>query len=352
MRVCLLASPAVSVPPLSYGGTEAVLDILARGLEAAGHDVLLIATGDSTCPVDKAWCFPEAVGVGLGGPGVELRQATHGYRAAATWGADIVHDHTVIGPLYARDVAELPVVTTNHGPFDAPDLGPYYRAISGRVPIIAISHHQASRALGTSIAAVIHHGVDLERFPEGTGTGGYAMFLGRMHPDKGVDVAARVARAAGVPLRIAAKMSEPQEVAYFEAEVQPLLGDGVEYLGEIGFAEKVRLLGQATCLLNPIRWAEPFGMVMVEAMACGTPIVGTPWGSIPELVDEGVTGHLRTTEDALADALLAADQLDRTACRESVRSRFSAERMVAGHVALYERLVAEGAPGDLEGTAV
>jgi glycosyltransferase involved in cell wall biosynthesis len=231
------------------------------------------------------------------------------------------------------------VVTTNHGPFDG-ELGDLYREIAATVPVIAISEHHASTAAagGIPVAAVIHHGVDVSSFPLGAGVGGYAMFLGRMNPDKGVDAAARVARRAGVPLRIAGKMREPAERAYFDASVAPLLADGlVEYVGEVGGVQKLELLGGASCLLNPIAWPEPFGMVMIEALACGTPVLATPWGSAPEIVTDGVTGYV-ACEDGLVDAIGRVDQLDRARCRAQASARFSIGRMVADHVDLYRRI--------------
>ena len=333
IRIVIIAPPWVAVPPTAYGGTEAVLDTLARGLHAAGHEVLLFTTGDSTCPVPKASVLARAIGVGVGGSATELRHVIHAYEAAA--GADVVHDHTLVGPVYADRFADLPVVTTNHGPFKS-ELGDYYRAIGDRTPIIAISRHQASTARGTPIAAVIHHGVDFHRFPSGPGDGGYAVFLGRMCPEKGVDAAIRVARLAGVPLRIVAKMSEAAEQLYFDRKVKPLLGGDIEYVGELGGNDKLALVGSATCLLNPIAWPEPFGMVMVEALACGTPVVATPMGAVPEIVDHGVTGFICSGEKSLAKAVVAADSINREACRSAVAHRFSAERMVAKHVDLYE----------------
>jgi glycosyltransferase involved in cell wall biosynthesis len=329
----IIAPPWVAVPPTAYGGTETVLDTLARGLQASGHDVLLFTTGDSTCPVPRESVLPRAIGVGVGGSATELRHVIHAYEAAE--GADLVHDHTLVGPVYADRFPDLPVVTTNHGPFQS-ELGDYYRAIGDRTPIIAISRHQASTARETPIAAVIHHGVDLDRFPVGSGDGGYAVFLGRMCPEKGVDAAIRVARLAGVPLRIVAKMSEAAEQLYFDRKVKPLLGGDIEYVGELGGEEKLALVGRAICLLNPIAWPEPFGMVMVEALACGTPVVATPMGAVPEIVDQGVTGYTCSGEESLARAVVAAASIDRKACRAAVANRFSAGRMVADHVALYE----------------
>jgi glycosyltransferase involved in cell wall biosynthesis len=229
------------------------------------------------------------------------------------------------------------VVTTAHGPFDT-TLGPVYRAMRG-VAVLAISHHQAATARGVPVAAVIHHGLDVSSVPIGRGDGGYASFLGRMSPEKGPREAALVARAAGVPLRMAAKLREPAEQEYFDAEVRPLLCSDVEFLGELGYADKLELLGGSCALVNPIQWAEPFGLAMIEALATGTPVVATPVGSAPELVEDGVTGYLRTGIHPLAAALLDVPRLDRAACRATAACCFSSDRMVAEHVRFYEQLM-------------
>jgi glycosyltransferase involved in cell wall biosynthesis len=334
MRIAVIAPPWLSVPPTGYGGIETVLDTLCRGLRTAGHDVLLYATGDSTCPVERAWTFETAVGTDRISPAAELRHVIDAYRAVRDWGADVVHDHTLTGPFYAQQHTELTVVTTNHGPFDA-DLAPLYGALAGRVPILAISRHQATLAGDVPIASVIHHGLDLDRFPVGDGGGGYALFLGRMTPDKGVHSAIHVARAAGIPLRIAAKMCEPAEHDYFNARVKPLLGGDIEYIGEVGGDQKLHLIGGARCLLNSIAWPEPFGMVMIEALACGTPVIGTPCGAAPELIDDGVTGFLRRDQLGLVAAIDHVDDLDRAACRAVAEARFSMARMASDHTGIY-----------------
>ncbi|HJR26141.1 MAG TPA: glycosyltransferase, partial [Acidimicrobiales bacterium] len=294
MRVAVIAPPWVPVPPQGYGGTELVLDTLCRELVRQGHDVLLCATADSRCPVERRWTYGEALGIAAIAPGPELRHALDAHEAIRSWGADIVHDHTLSGPHLAVGREGPPVITTNHGPFDG-DLAALYRRLADRVPVLAISHHQAATAGDIPIAAVIHHGIDVAGVPIGSGAAGHVLFLGRMSPDKGVHVAIEVARGAGVPLKIAAKMSEKDEREYFDACVRPLLGGGdVEYLGEVGGSAKRALLADALCLLNPIRWPEPFGMVMVEALAVGTPVLATPCGAAPEIVDDGVTGFLRS----------------------------------------------------------
>jgi glycosyltransferase involved in cell wall biosynthesis len=271
----------------------------------------------------------------------ELRHVIASYAAMSDM--DVVHDHTLAGPLYGYPRAGTPVVTTAHGPFDT-TLGPVYRAMHG-VAVLAISHHQAATARGVPVAAVIHHGLDVDAVPTGRGDGGYASFLGRMSPEKGPREAALVARAAGVPLRMAAKLREPAERAYFDSEVKPLLCSDVEFLGELGYAEKLDLVGGSCALVNPMQWAEPFGLVMIEALATGTPVVATPVGSAPELVQDGVTGYLRTGVRALASALLDTPQLDRATCRAVAASSFSSDRMVAEHVRFYEKLVAGSTAG-------
>jgi glycosyltransferase involved in cell wall biosynthesis len=337
MRIGLIAPPGVPVPPPAYGGTESVIDRLARGLVRAGHEVLLAAAANSACPVPRVPGTAEAAEAGpvCADTVTELRHVIAAY--AAMTDVDVVHDHTMTGPLYRHPPAGPPVVTTAHGPFNAA-LAPVYRAMRG-VAVVAISYHQANTAQGVPLAGVVHHGLDVESVPLGRGNGGYASFLGRMSPEKGPREAALIARAAGVPLRMAAKLREPAEREYFEAEVKPLLCADVEFLGELGCAEKLELVGGSFALLNPMQWAEPFGLVMIEALATGTPVVATPVGSAPEIIEDGVTGFLRSGSAPLAAALLDAAQLDRASCRAVAARRFSTERMVAEYLRLYEELL-------------
>jgi glycosyltransferase involved in cell wall biosynthesis len=264
----------------------------------------------------------------------EIQHVAAAYEALA--GCDVVHDHTLTGPLWGARRRGLHVCTTNHGPFDA-KLVTLYREIGDDVDVVAISHHHARTAIGVRIAAVIHHGVSLDAFPAGDGTCGYLAFLGRMHPDKGVVTAIRVARQVGMPLVIAAKMHEALEHEFYRDAVAPLLGGDVQYIGEVAVADKAEFLGGATCLLNPIAWPEPFGLVMVEALATGTPVVATPCGAAPEIVDHGVTGFIESDVDGLVRAVRRAGDLDRRRCRRVVEERFSADRMVRDHLALYQR---------------
>lgn len=336
MRIGLISTPWTPLPPPAYGGIEGVVDRLARGFIAAGHEVLLAAPGDSACPAPIIPDSPPADVDGMGLSEVELGHVVRAYDAMPDM--DLVHDHTLCGPLYRRRPPGLPVVTTNHGPFRA-QLRDIYQAMSEDVALIAISHHQASTATNVRIARVIHHGIDVDAVPVGDGTGGYACFLGRMNPSKGVREAAMVARESGIPLRIAAKMQDNGEREYFECAVSPLLGPDVEYLGELNTEEKYELLGGACAMLNPMQWPEPFGLVMIEALAAGTPVVATPAGSATEIIDDGVTGYLREDLPALATALAETGNLDRAACREAAVTRFSTERMVADHLDLYTELI-------------
>jgi glycosyltransferase involved in cell wall biosynthesis len=337
LRIGLIAPPWLPVPPPKYGGTEAIVDRLARELVKRGHDVVLFTTRDSTAEVPKSWVYEEAQRDQLGQVVVELRHVIAAYDELLAY--DIVHDHSVVGPMYAQRFPQLRAVTTAHGPFSG-DMRDVYRAIGPAVPIIAISHHQASTAGSIPIAAVIHHGVDPEAFPVGAGDGGYYCWLGRMASYKGAREAVEIAQRAGVRLLIAGKTQHDNEIAYFHEQVEPLLGDGVEFIGEIGPDERASLLGGAIALLNPITWAEPFGLTMVEALACGTPVVSFARGAASEIVDDGITGLLCADADEMVRRLPEAARLDRGSCRKIVETHFSTARMVDEHLALYAELIA------------
>jgi glycosyltransferase involved in cell wall biosynthesis len=248
----------------------------------------------------------------------------------------------MVGPFYSERYPGLPVATTIHGPFNE-ELTDLYRPNADRVPIIAISHAQRRSAPDIPIARVIHHGVDASRFPVGDGGGDddgpYVLFLGRMAADKGAHRAIAVARKAGIRILMAAKMREPWEMRYFSEQVEPLLGDDAHYLGEVSHERKLELLAQASALLFPIRWNEPFGMVMIEAMACGTPVLAFPEGAAPEVIDHGRTGFLCDDEEAMVEALGRLGELDRHDCRLAVEGYFSTTRMVAEHIELFETMV-------------
>ncbi len=341
MRVGLIASPWISVPPTGYGGTELVVDLLARGLVQRGHEVVLCTTGDSSCPVERWWIYERCRGTSGLGVAAELRHTIEAY-AALDGRVDLVHDHTVAGPLVGARTTSLPIVTTNHGPFDH-ERRTIDRSLAGRVTVVAISHQQAAGAL-TPPHAVIHHGLDTRTVPVGDGAGGYVLFLGRMTPEKGARDAVLVAREAGVPLLLAAKIWEREERIYFDEQVAPLLGGDITYVGEAAGDRKWELLAGAEALVNPLQWDEPFGLVMIEALAAGTPVVATSCGAAPEIVDHGRTGFLFGDLGEMAAALDKRDQLERSACRSAAETRFSSERMVDEHVALYEAVLSGRRP--------
>lgn len=335
MRIGVVAPPWLPIPPPAYGGIESFIDTLARALCAAGHDVLLAASRDSTCPVPRLPGFQPSDPTTMGITAFELRHLIRAY--AALTDVDVIVDNTLAGPIVAPAACAVPIVAIAHGPF-MPMIHEIYRAASPDVTFVAISYHQASMAGPVRIARVIHHGIHVEEIPRGPG-GTSACFVGRMHPAKGLPEAIRTAALAGIPIRIAAKMREPMECAFFEEVVRPTLGSNAEYIGELSTAEKYMLMGESCALVNPIQWDEPFGLVMIEALATGTPVVATPRGSVPELIEDGRTGFVRPTPEKLALALQRASSLDRELCRATVERRFAAARMAGEYVALFESLL-------------
>jgi glycosyltransferase involved in cell wall biosynthesis len=336
MRIGLIASPWIPVPPPTYGGTELIVDNLARGLAARGHDVRLFTVPESTCPVEKLSELP-SVAEPMGFILPETRHVIAAYQAFTD--VDVIHDHTVLGPVIAagHKHPDVPVVFTNHGQV-SPQTLPLLCAAADVGSLVAISGDQHSRD-DVPVTATIHHGIDVDTFPYGPGGGGYAMFLGRMNPDKGPERAIRIAREAGLPLVLCAKMWEPGEHAFFEDVVKPMLGDDVDLRLSVGHDEMVELLRHAEAVINPICWNEPFGLVMAEALSCGTPVLAFPRGAAPEIIEHGVTGWLGSDESELASVLARAREFDRAACRASVERRFSLARMARDHERLYERLV-------------
>lgn len=337
MRIGMIAGPWIPVPPPRYGGSEAVIDNLARGLQLAGHEVELFTIGSSTCPVSRSWLFD--------GPVEPIQDSTYeslhveaAYRALSD--VDVIHDHTVVGPLLASHLSrpEVPVVTTMHGPFDDKARRLYSR-LPGRAHLICISGPQRASAPEIPVTAVIPHGIDTTRYLPGPGGGGYLVFVGRMNPDKGVHLAIEVARKAGLPLTVMVKMREPSERQYFAEVVEPLLGEDITLMFEPDENVRIDLVGRAEALINPIGWPEPFGLVMAEALACGTPVIARPHGAARQIVEPGLTGYLHDEVADLAEAVGRIDRIDRTACRRAAEERFSMARMVDDHVRLYERLI-------------
>ena len=342
MRIGIIAPPWIPIPPTAYGGIESFIDTLARALDEAGHEVLLAASADSTCPVTRLPGFEPSDPATMGVTAHELRHLLRAFRGLAD--VDVIVDNTLAGPVIAKCATTVPVVTVAHGPLIPLEQELYCAAVPD-VAFVAISHYQASLAGPVPITRVIHHGMVVDDVPFGPG-GEAACFVGRMHPSKGVPEAIQAAAIAGVPLRIAAKMQEPAEQEYFDEVVRPALGSNAEYVGELSTDEKYELMGASSALLNPIQWDEPFGLVMIEALATGTPVVATPRGSVVEIVEEGRTGFVRSEPEEL---------LDRAECRSAVEARFTARRMAADYVALFHDLLSErtrlGRPVDRAGAA-
>lgn len=343
MRIGVVAPPWAPIPPMLYGGIEVIVDQLATGFQDTGHDVLLFTTGDATCAVPRRHHLDRAEGRRIGYTAPELRHVLAAYDVLREWGADVVHDHTLAGPIQAaalaatRDPLPFPVVTTMHNQFDV-ELTDLYRRVAGEVAIVAISHAQRRPVPDLPIARVIHHGVRAADFPIGDGQGGYCLFLGRMSPDKGPHRAMEAAYKAGMPLLMCAKMRDPWEFDYFDEYVRPYLNEDIQYLGEVPHERKLELLAGAAALLFPIRWNEPFGMVMIEALACGTPVLAFPEGAVPEVIEDGRTGFLCREVADLSEAIGRIPELDRSACRAAVEGYFSSERMVREHLELFETL--------------
>lgn len=336
MKIGLIAPPWNPLPPVKYGGSEAMVDGLARALVKQGHDVEMFALEGSTTPVPtqqiprgtQPWPFSPVAH--------ELGFVINAFEKMSHY--DVVHDHTLLAPLYARAFPDVAMVTTNHGPFVG-DLETLYNHVAPWCSVVAVSHAQAS---ATHLPVdVVHHGVDTEFLTYGEGKGDdkgeYLLFLGRMSEIKGPHLAAQAARAAGKRLLMAAKMKEDAEFEFFEQHVKPLLGDNVEYIGEVGGDEKLNLLRNATALVNPITWPEPFGLVMAEALACGTPVIALEKGPVSEIVNDGVTGIVCNSTLDLADACRNVKDIDRKACRESATSYFSLDRMARDYVKVYEK---------------
>jgi glycosyltransferase involved in cell wall biosynthesis len=340
LRIAQLAPLYESVPPPRYGGTERVVSHLTEELVRRGHAVTLYASADSVTGAELVPCAPKALR--LDAPPdrliphvLELEAA---YRAAAEF--DVIHAHTDYLTLPFARAAATPTLLTLHGRLDVP----YLAALFGRysdVPLVSISDAQRA-PFGDAVwwAGTVPHGLPVADYPFSPQPGAYLAFVGRISPEKGLDVAIRVAEAAGLPLRIGAKV-DPADEAYFEAVIRPLLGSPmVDFIGEVDEATKRELLAGARALLFPIDWPEPFGLVMIEALACGTPVIARPCGSVPEVLVDGVTGFLAARFDDLVRAAAAVDRLDRRACRASAEERFSVRAMADRYEAMYERLIA------------
>ncbi|HZP43875.1 MAG TPA: glycosyltransferase family 4 protein [Candidatus Binatia bacterium] len=340
MRIAQIAPLYESVPPRRYGGTERVVSHLTEELVARGHEVTLFASGDS---VTRARLVPgcsEALrpsGRRVDAVALHLAMLLEAYQRARDF--DLVHCHTdYLGlPLAAQSAAAT--IVTLHGRLDLAETHAVYRAFP-RVPLVSVSDAQRAPLAGVRWAATVHHGLPRDLFRFHPGPGRFLLFLGRISPEKRPDAAIRVAIAAGVPLRIAAKVDRADH-AYFEEVVRPLLDHPlVEFLGEVDDRAKEALLADALALLFPIDWPEPFGLVLIEAFACGTPVIARRRGSVPEIVTDGVTGFLCETEEEMARAVARVSTLSRRACRDDFERRFTVARMTDDYLRVFARTLA------------
>jgi len=338
MRVALVSPLHESVPPRLYGGTERVVAYLADELARLGHEVTLYATGDSQTRAElrpMAPCGlrldPECHDPGAHHVAMVARVAAEAARY------DVVHFHTDYVHFPAVRASGMRALTTLHGRLDLPDLQPLYHEFDD-MALVSISDAQREPLAFAHWIGTVHHGLPAHSLEPGDGAGGYLAFLGRVSPEKGLDRAIRIAQRAGMTLRVAAKVDRADQ-EYYEAVIKPMLSQpGVEFVGEIRQNEKASFLGAAAALLFPIGWPEPFGLVQIEAMACGTPVIAYRHGSVPEVIESGVTGAIVTGEDAAVEAIPRVTALDRGRIRRRFEERFSAERMARDYVALYETL--------------
>jgi glycosyltransferase involved in cell wall biosynthesis len=332
VKVALLGPVAWRTPPRAYGPWEQVVALLADGLTARGVDVTLFATLDSgtAARVDGVCPRPYNEDATLDGRVWEALHIAYCFERSGEF--DLVHNNLDWLPLAMSGFCRAPLLTTIHGFSDRKILPAYQR---GRSAYVSIS--DADRAADLSYAATVHHGIDVGQFPFNREPGEELVAFGRIHPDKGTAEAIEIARRAGRPLIICGPVHDE---AYHASRVAPHVdGSSVRYLGNVGPADRARILGNAAALLHPIGFAEPFGLSVVEAMTCGTPVIAYPKGSMPEVVDDGVTGYLVGGVGAAADAVCDAVALDRRKVRETAVRRFSAERMVDDYLRVYAQVL-------------
>jgi glycosyltransferase involved in cell wall biosynthesis len=339
MRIAILAPPWFPVPPSGYGGIEWVVSILADALADAGHEVTLFASGDSRTRAKLSYVYADAPRKLIGRSQPELRHALACYARVDEF--DVINDHTgMLGAVLGATV-DTPVVHTVHGPLEG-EPGEVYELIDKVAPevgLISISLNQRKPKPHLNWVANCHNALDFSVYPFKPYRGDYLLFLGRLSPDKGAHRAIAVAIETGLPLKIAGKKQDPKEVTYFNDLIRPHLVNGIEYLGEVSHGEKVELLQHARATLFPIEWEEPFGLVMIESMACGTPVIATRWGAVPEVIEHGRSGIIVDDYRAIPAALDEADQLDPHDIRRYVEREFSPERMVGDYIAAYEAII-------------
>jgi glycosyltransferase involved in cell wall biosynthesis len=339
MRIAQISPLYESVPPAGYGGTERVVSWLTEALVAAGHELVLFASGDSQTQAELVPCAPRALRLDPTTPdpiAAHLVMLEEAFSRAHEF--DVIHAHVdYLSFPFARRV-RCPVVTTLHGRLDLPSLGPVFREYPEQ-RVVSISDHQRRPLPGARWQATIHHGLPPELYEFRDGRGGYLAFLGRISPEKRVDRAIEIAVRAGRPLKIAAKI-DAADRAYYEREIAELFEHPlVEYVGELCDSEKNDFLGGASAVLFPIDWPEPFGLIMIEALACGTPVIAWPHGSVPEVLRDGVSGYVCRSIGEAVRAVERIGVLDRRLCRAEFERRFTAERMARDYAAVYEKLL-------------
>jgi glycosyltransferase involved in cell wall biosynthesis len=337
MKIAILAPTWFAVPPTGYGGIELVVSLLADGLVDAGHDVTLFASGDSLTKANLSYIFEQAPSELIGRSLPEVRHALACYERADEF--DVINDHSGIPAAALGGLVQTPVLHTVHGPLDTHEAQGAYGSIAEVAPgvaLISLSENQRRPMPDLPWAATIPNAIDLSLYPSKPHKGEYLLFLGRFSPDKGAHRAIAVATELGLPLKMAGKNREPKERQYFAELVEPHVGHGgIEYLGEVSHGEKVELLQDARVTLFPIEWEEPFGLVMVESMACGTPVIATRHGAVPEVIEDGRSGIIVDSYREMAAALERADALDPNECRAYVENRFAPERMVDDYERAY-----------------
>jgi glycosyltransferase involved in cell wall biosynthesis len=341
MRIAQVAPLYESVPPKLYGGTERVVYGLTEELVRRGHDVVLFASGDSQTSAKLEPCAPQGLRLD---PDVRdhvaytIRELGRVSRMSDAF--DVIHSHIDYFAFPYSRLMRTPVVTTLHGRLDLPELRGVFEDFP-EMRLVSISNAQRTPLPSANWLATVYNGIDLRHFTLREQPGDYLAFLGRISPEKRLDRAIEIARAVEMPLRIAAKV-DPADRDYFAHAIKPLLRTAdIEYLGEIDEAQKDEFLGRAYAYLFPIDWPEPFGITMIEAMACGTPVIAMAHGSVPEVVAHGRTGFVCRTFTEMIAAVASVPQIDRRACRAHVAERFSVERMADGYEAVYAHVLAE-----------
>jgi glycosyltransferase involved in cell wall biosynthesis len=338
MKIAQVAPLFEAVPPQQYGGTERVVSYLTEELVRQGHDVTLFASGDSVSRATLVAGCEQSLRLDTNcvDPwAYQVLQIEQVFQRAETF--DVVHFHNdyIHFPVSRR--SKIAQLTTLHGRLDIPDLVPLYREFRD-MPVVSISDAQREPLPWINWIATVYHGLPVDQYTFYPSPGAYLVFVGRISPEKRVDRAIEIAKRANMPLKIAAKVDDVDR-QYFDAEIRPILDHAlIDFVGEVGDAEKDRLVGNAYALLFPIDWPEPFGLVMIESLACGTPVIAYGGGSVPEIIDDGSTGFIVDSVESSVRALEKIQYIDRRLCRQVFEERFSAARMTRDYLTVYEKL--------------